>query len=117
MILNIQLKSNINNHSGKYGSPVDIWSFGIVVLQMLYGKNQPPLLQNVMNFAEHVTRIKDGRGPLIPDFTSRRVRKLLRMSFIKNPTERATAQNLIDLLHDHPEHNGVIVSPVAETQL
>ncbi|XP_028928111.1 serine/threonine-protein kinase PAK 5 [Ornithorhynchus anatinus] len=76
-----------------YGTEVDIWSLGIMVIEMIDGEppyfNEPPL--------QAMRRIRDNLPPRVKDLhkVSSVLRGFLDLMLVREPTQRATAQELI----------------------
>ncbi|XP_043842870.1 serine/threonine-protein kinase PAK 5 isoform X2 [Dromiciops gliroides] len=76
-----------------YGTEVDIWSLGIMVIEMIDGEppyfNEPPL--------QAMRRIRDNLPPRVRDLhkVSSVLRGFLDLMLVREPSQRATAQELI----------------------
>uniref|UniRef100_A0A3Q2QZJ2 non-specific serine/threonine protein kinase n=1 Tax=Fundulus heteroclitus TaxID=8078 RepID=A0A3Q2QZJ2_FUNHE len=76
-----------------YGTEVDIWSLGIMVIEMVDGEppyfNEPPL--------QAMRRIRDNLPPRLKEShkVSTVLRSFLDMMLVREPSQRATAQELI----------------------
>ncbi|KAM4713209.1 serine/threonine-protein kinase PAK 5 isoform 2-T2 [Anableps anableps] len=76
-----------------YGTEVDIWSLGIMVIEMVDGEppyfNEPPL--------QAMRRIRDNLPPRLKEShkVSSVLRSFLDMMLVREPSQRATAQELI----------------------
>uniref|UniRef100_A0A4X2KCV4 non-specific serine/threonine protein kinase n=2 Tax=Vombatus ursinus TaxID=29139 RepID=A0A4X2KCV4_VOMUR len=76
-----------------YGTEVDIWSLGIMVVEMIDGEppyfNEPPL--------QAMRRIRDNLPPRVKDLhkVSSVLRGFLDLMLVREPSQRATAQELI----------------------
>ncbi|XP_004697890.1 serine/threonine-protein kinase PAK 5 [Echinops telfairi] len=76
-----------------YGTEVDIWSLGIMVLEMIDGEppyfNEPPL--------QAMQRIRDSLPPRVKDLhkVSSMLRGFLDLVLVREPSQRATAQELL----------------------
>lgn len=91
------------------GEPSDIWSFGITAYAMALGDLPPNFTQS--NVQELGTSIRETEIPFT--HSDERVNSLLRIMLTKDPSERATIQQIVDheLLQDvriikgHPVEN------------
>uniref|UniRef100_A0A8C5QQ15 non-specific serine/threonine protein kinase n=1 Tax=Leptobrachium leishanense TaxID=445787 RepID=A0A8C5QQ15_9ANUR len=76
-----------------YGTEVDIWSLGIMVIEMIDGEppyfNEPPL--------QAMRRIRDNLPPRVKDAhqVSSVLRGFLDLMLVREPSQRATAQGLL----------------------
>ncbi|KAM8775106.1 serine/threonine-protein kinase PAK 5 isoform 1-T1 [Rhynchonycteris naso] len=76
-----------------YGTEVDIWSLGIMVIEMIDGEppyfNEPPL--------QAMRRIRDSLPPRVKDLhkVSSVLRGFLDLMLVREPSQRATAQELL----------------------
>ncbi|XP_069624902.1 serine/threonine-protein kinase PAK 5 isoform X2 [Ranitomeya imitator] len=76
-----------------YGTEVDIWSLGIMVIEMIDGEppyfNEPPL--------QAMRRIRDNLPPRVKDVhqVSSVLRGFLDLMLVREPSQRATAQDLL----------------------
>ncbi|XP_006894308.1 PREDICTED: serine/threonine-protein kinase PAK 7 [Elephantulus edwardii] len=76
-----------------YGTEVDIWSLGIMVIEMIDGEppyfNEPPL--------QAMQRIRDSLPPRVKDLhkVSSVLRGFLDLMLVREPSQRATAQELL----------------------
>ncbi|KFP22175.1 Serine/threonine-protein kinase PAK 7, partial [Egretta garzetta] len=76
-----------------YGTEVDIWSLGIMVIEMIDGEppyfNEPPL--------QAMRRIRDNLPPRVKDMhkVSSVLRGFLDSMLVREPSQRATAQELL----------------------
>ncbi|XP_037668218.1 serine/threonine-protein kinase PAK 5 isoform X2 [Choloepus didactylus] len=76
-----------------YGTEVDIWSLGIMVIEMIDGEppyfNEPPL--------QAMRRIRDSLPPRVKDLhkVSSVLRGFLDLTLVREPSQRATAQELL----------------------
>lgn len=76
-----------------YGTEVDIWSLGIMVIEMIDGEppyfNEPPL--------QAMRRIRDNLPPRVKDVhkVSSVLRGFLDLMLVRDPSQRATAQELL----------------------
>ncbi|XP_036405295.1 serine/threonine-protein kinase PAK 5 isoform X2 [Megalops cyprinoides] len=76
-----------------YGTEVDIWSLGIMVIEMVDGEppyfNEPPL--------QAMRRIRDNLPPRLkePHKVSSILRAFLDLMLVREPSQRATAQELL----------------------
>ncbi|XP_064411796.1 serine/threonine-protein kinase PAK 5 isoform X1 [Latimeria chalumnae] len=76
-----------------YGTEVDIWSLGIMVIEMVDGEppyfNEPPL--------QAMRRIRDNLPPRVKDIhkVSSMLRGFLDQMLVREPSQRATAQELL----------------------
>ncbi|XP_065445865.1 serine/threonine-protein kinase PAK 5 isoform X12 [Chrysemys picta bellii] len=76
-----------------YGTEVDIWSLGIMVIEMIDGEppyfNEPPL--------QAMRRIRDNLPPRVKDIhkVSSVLRGFLDLMLVREPSQRATAQELL----------------------
>ncbi|XP_006499571.1 serine/threonine-protein kinase PAK 5 isoform X1 [Mus musculus] len=76
-----------------YGTEVDIWSLGIMVIEMIDGEppyfNEPPL--------QAMRRIRDSLPPRVKDLhkVSSMLRGFLDLMLVREPSQRATAQELL----------------------
>ncbi|XP_019404646.1 PREDICTED: serine/threonine-protein kinase PAK 5 isoform X2 [Crocodylus porosus] len=76
-----------------YGTEVDIWSLGIMVIEMIDGEppyfNEPPL--------QAMRRIRDNLPPRVKDIhkVSSVLRAFLDLMLVREPSQRATAQELL----------------------
>nr|XP_020765146.1 serine/threonine-protein kinase PAK 5 [Odocoileus virginianus texanus] len=76
-----------------YGTEVDIWSLGIMVIEMIDGEppyfNEPPL--------QAMRRIRDSLPPRVKDLhkVSSVLRAFLDLMLVREPSQRATAQELL----------------------
>ncbi|KAE8600898.1 hypothetical protein XENTR_v10013446 [Xenopus tropicalis] len=76
-----------------YGTEVDIWSLGIMVIEMIDGEppyfNEPPL--------QAMRRIRDNLPPRVKDVhqVSSVLRGFLDLMLVREPSQRATAQELL----------------------
>nr|XP_033794702.1 serine/threonine-protein kinase PAK 5 isoform X2 [Geotrypetes seraphini] len=76
-----------------YGTEVDIWSLGIMVIEMIDGEppyfNEPPL--------QAMRRIRDNLPPRVKDVhkVSSILRGFLDLMLVREPSQRATAQELL----------------------
>ncbi|XP_040837131.1 serine/threonine-protein kinase PAK 5 [Ochotona curzoniae] len=76
-----------------YGTEVDIWSLGIMVIEMIDGEppyfNEPPL--------QAMRRIRDSLPPRVKDLhkISSVLRGFLDLMLVREPSQRATAQELL----------------------
>ncbi|RXM28901.1 Serine/threonine-protein kinase PAK 7 [Acipenser ruthenus] len=76
-----------------YGTEVDIWSLGIMVIEMVDGEppyfNEPPL--------QAMRRIRDNLPPRLKDThkVSSVLRGFLDLMLVREPSQRATAQELL----------------------
>ncbi|CAI9153762.1 unnamed protein product [Rangifer tarandus platyrhynchus] len=76
-----------------YGTEVDIWSLGIMVIEMIDGEppyfNEPPL--------QAMRRIRDSLPPRVKDLhkVSSVLRAFLDLMLVREPSQRATAQQLL----------------------
>ncbi|EHB06376.1 Serine/threonine-protein kinase PAK 7 [Heterocephalus glaber] len=76
-----------------YGTEVDIWSLGIMVIEMTDGEppyfNEPPL--------QAMRRIRDSLPPRVKDLhkVSSVLRGFLDLMLVREPSQRATAQELL----------------------
>ncbi|XP_023593334.1 serine/threonine-protein kinase PAK 5 [Trichechus manatus latirostris] len=76
-----------------YGTEVDIWSLGIMVIEMIDGEppyfNEPPL--------QAMQRIRDSLPPRVKDLHkfSSVLRGFLDLMLVREPSQRATAQELL----------------------
>ncbi|XP_069464403.1 serine/threonine-protein kinase PAK 5 isoform X2 [Ambystoma mexicanum] len=76
-----------------YGTEVDIWSLGIMVIEMIDGEppyfNEPPL--------QAMRRIRDNLPPRVKDIhkVSSILRGFLDLMLVREPSQRATAQELL----------------------
>ncbi|KAM9315702.1 serine/threonine-protein kinase PAK 5 [Gastrophryne carolinensis] len=76
-----------------YGTEVDIWSLGIMVIEMIDGEppyfNEPPL--------QAMRRIRDNLPPRVKDAhqVSSVLRGFLDLMLVREPSQRATAQDLL----------------------
>ncbi|KAM6163033.1 serine/threonine-protein kinase PAK 5 [Rhynchocyon petersi] len=76
-----------------YGTEVDIWSLGIMVIEMIDGEppyfNEPPL--------QAMQRIRDSLPPRVKDLhkVSSILRGFLDLMLVREPSQRATAQELL----------------------
>ncbi|XP_044515426.1 serine/threonine-protein kinase PAK 5 [Gracilinanus agilis] len=76
-----------------YGTEVDIWSLGIMVIEMIDGEppyfNEPPL--------QAMRRIRDNLPPRVKDLhkVSSVLRGFLDLMLVREPSQRGTAQELI----------------------
>nr|XP_021519662.1 serine/threonine-protein kinase PAK 5-like [Meriones unguiculatus] len=76
-----------------YGTEVDIWSLGIMVIEMIDGEppyfNEPPL--------QAMRRIRDSLPPRVKDLhkVSSILRGFLDLMLVREPSQRATAQELL----------------------
>ncbi|XP_043912576.1 serine/threonine-protein kinase PAK 5 isoform X2 [Protopterus annectens] len=76
-----------------YGTEVDIWSLGIMVIEMVDGEppyfNEPPL--------QAMRRIRDNLPPRVKDIhkVSSMLRGFLDLMLVREPSQRATAQELL----------------------
>ncbi|XP_063300085.1 serine/threonine-protein kinase PAK 5 isoform X2 [Pelobates fuscus] len=76
-----------------YGTEVDIWSLGIMVIEMIDGEppyfNEPPL--------QAMRRIRDNLPPRVKDVhqVSSVLRGFLDLMLVREPSQRATAQGLL----------------------
>ncbi|CAH8466325.1 unnamed protein product [Dicrocoelium dendriticum] len=83
----------IKNQRG-YDFPIDIWSFGCTVVQMLTGFPPFKEYENPMAAVFRVGR--DAEHPAIPDSVSPICRAFVLRTFVPTPSERATAAELLD---------------------
>uniref|UniRef100_A0A8C7EEQ4 non-specific serine/threonine protein kinase n=3 Tax=Nothoprocta TaxID=8806 RepID=A0A8C7EEQ4_NOTPE len=76
-----------------YGTEVDIWSLGIMVIEMIDGEppyfNEPPL--------QAMRRIRDNLPPRVKDIhkVSSVLRGFLDLMLVREPSQRATAPDLL----------------------
>ncbi|XP_058143539.1 serine/threonine-protein kinase PAK 5 [Dasypus novemcinctus] len=76
-----------------YGTEVDIWSLGIMVIEMIDGEppyfNEPPL--------QAMRRIRDSLPPRVKDLhkVSSVLRGFVDLMLVREPSQRATAQELL----------------------
>lgn len=76
-----------------YGTEIDIWSFGILLLEMLntippYFNYSPLEAMRIISQAEPYLQINQPVSDELNDF--------LRKMLVRNPLERATAQQLLE---------------------
>ena len=77
------------------GPAVDVWSFGITVLEMVYV--DPPFMKQE-TFRYMYALYRHRHVPEIPTFVDSRIREILRKSLQYSPQDRALAAELLDLI-------------------
>ncbi|VVB09951.1 unnamed protein product [Arabis nemorensis] len=84
------------NH-GEFESPADIWGLGCSVVEMSSGKTAWCLEDGIENVMSLMVRIGSGdEVPEIPVGLSEEGKDFVKKCFVKNPSERWTAQMLLD---------------------
>ena len=72
---------------------VDVWSFGILLLEMIY--NVPPFMKNF-----GIWNTCNTKGPEIPTFVSNDVQELLKMCLIFDPSQRPNSREVLEHIQD-----------------
>eukprot|EP00306_Pavlova_sp_CCMP459_P005758 CAMPEP_0185161522 /NCGR_PEP_ID=MMETSP1139-20130426/5135_1 /TAXON_ID=298111 /ORGANISM="Pavlova sp., Strain CCMP459" /LENGTH=350 /DNA_ID=CAMNT_0027726793 /DNA_START=11 /DNA_END=1063 /DNA_ORIENTATION=- len=81
--------------AAEYNFPSDIWSFGLIMLELILGKYPYP---NATNYFQLLSNITDGDVPTVPDELklSKEVRDFVSQCLSKDPAKRPTAAELME---------------------
>jgi len=81
--------------ASEYSFPSDIWSFGLIMLELIMGQYPYP---NATNYFQLLSNIMDGEVPKVPEEVdlSKELRDFVSLCLSKEPSKRPTAAELLD---------------------